>query len=580
MTAATARGPVRILDRRLDHYPDSRRRYWLLALVVASTIVLYYQQYVQGAVSPSVLSHFQVSFRWYLTLVVVSNAVGALASLFAGLADRWGRANLVVAGLLIHAILTAVAIPAAPGAVAYGALVSLSALIEGVVLVATPALVRDFSPQMRRGTAMGLWTLGPVVGSLIVSEVASNTLDHLPAWQDQFHIAGIAGAVMSLVALLWLRELSPELRDQRMVSIRERALVEARARGIDVGAALEHPWRQMAKVDVLVPAFGVSVFLLIYYAAVGFFVIYFTSVFGYTQARANSLGNWFWAADAVAVIVAGALSDRLAVRKPLMIGAGVVAVGMTLVFASRATSPSTTYGTFVLIISILSFSRGFAYAPWMAAFTETVERHNPALVATGLAIWGWVLRGVVSVSFLVLPVVVNSVTPVTTYGPKLAAIQAAYPGQVATLRTIDPETLAALRADTSDRAAAAKALAEIETGLRVPASVALSRLLALRAMPAADRAYLQAHGAAVVAARSKAPRQWRTWWWVCAAGQVVFLPTVLLLRGRWRSATARRDIEEQEARIDAELALIAASGRAQETTADPSGGDPAGVVTG
>ncbi|MCU4183002.1 MFS transporter [Acidiferrimicrobium sp. IK] len=229
-------------------------------MVVASTIVLYYQQYVQGAVSPSVLAHFQISFRWYLTLIVISNAVGAMASLFAGLADRWGRANLVVGGLAVHAVLTAWAIPAAPGSVAYGALVSLSALIEGVVLVATPALIRDFSPQLRRGTAMGLWTLGPVAGSLMVSAVASNTLTHLTAWQDQFHIAGIAGAVMFVVAFIWLKDLSPGLRDQRMMSVRERVLVESRARGIDVNDALAHPWRQMAKADVIVAALGVSVF--------------------------------------------------------------------------------------------------------------------------------------------------------------------------------------------------------------------------------------------------------------------------------------------------------------------------------
>ncbi len=575
---APARPRSALFDRRLDHYPQGTTRYWLLAVVVASTIILYYEQYVQGAVSPSVLAHFHVSFRWYLTLIVVSNAVGALASLATGLADRWGRANMVIAGLLVHAVLTAVAIPAAPGAVTYGVLVALSALIEGMVLVATPALVRDFSPQLRRGTAMGLWTLGPVVGSLIVSEVASNTLDHLKAWQDQFHIAGISGAVMFLIALLWLRELSPALRDQRMVSIRERAILEARARGIDVDAAVAQPWRRMLRTDILVPAFGVSVFLLIYYAAVGFFVVYFTSVFGYSQARANSLGNWFWAADAIAVVIAGTLSDRLAVRKPIMVVAGVVAVVMTMIFASRATAASTSYGTFVVIISILSFSRGFAYAPWMAAFTETVERHSPALVATGLAIWGWVLRAVVSVSFLILPLVVSSVTPISNYGPRLATIQATYPGQVQTLRVVDPATLARLRENPSDGAARARAVVEIRTALHVGTGPAIARLLSLRAMPAADRAYLQAHGAAVLSARSKAPRQWRTWWWVCAAGQIAFLPTVLMLRGRWRISTARRDIADQEALIDAELARLTAGGPEPPGRSDPVSGG-AGTVT-
>jgi MFS family permease len=41
--------------------------------------------------------------------------------------------------------------------------------VEGIILVATPALIRDFAPQVGRATAMGFWTIGPVLGSLTVS---------------------------------------------------------------------------------------------------------------------------------------------------------------------------------------------------------------------------------------------------------------------------------------------------------------------------------------------------------------------------------------------------------------------------
>ena len=47
-------------------------------------------------------------------------------------------------------------------------------LVEGVILVATPALIRDFSPQLGRASAMGFWTLGPVVGSLVVAGCAQS----------------------------------------------------------------------------------------------------------------------------------------------------------------------------------------------------------------------------------------------------------------------------------------------------------------------------------------------------------------------------------------------------------------------
>ena len=85
---------------------------------------------------------------------------------------------------------------------------------------------------------------------------------------------------------------------------------------------------------------------------------------------------------------------------------------------------------------------------------------------------------------------------------------------------------------------------------------ALQRLLALRSMPASDRAYLAAHGPQVRAARQEAPAQWEHWWWVCVAGEVLFLPTIFLLVGRWLPATARRDAEAHRKLIDAEEARL------------------------
>ena len=50
------------------------------------------------------------------------------------------------------------------------------------------------------------------------------------------------------------------------------------------------------------------------------------------------------------------------------------------------------------------------YTPWMAGYTEPVEAHNPALSAHGLAVWGWILRIVVALSFIVLPRVITTST--------------------------------------------------------------------------------------------------------------------------------------------------------------------------
>ena len=104
-----------------------------------------------------------------------------------------------------------------------------------------------------------------------------------------------------------------------MVSSKDRALIEARAQGLDLGEALRHPFRQMLKLDVLGSAFAISVFLITYYIAVGFFPVFFETIFGYSQSKANALGNWFWAFNAGALLVVGFLSDRVRVRKPFML---------------------------------------------------------------------------------------------------------------------------------------------------------------------------------------------------------------------------------------------------------------------
>src|SRR5487761_712530 len=416
-------------QRQLATYPDTRPRMVYLAITVLATIMLYYELYVAGAVSTLILSNLHASFNFFVYLLAFGNLIGAFGALLAGLTDRLGRANLLVTG-----IMTAFVLPNATNKWAYGIEGFAVGLVEGVCLVATPALLRDFSPQMGRATAMGFWTVGPVAGSLIVAVVGSATVPAVGTndriWTHQYLICGIAGLVVFVIALLGLRELSPRLRDQLMVSIRDRALVEARAKGLDVEAALRHPFRQLLKLDIVVSAFAVSVMLLIYYTAVGFSLIYLTTVFGFSVKDGNGLGNWNWGFNVIAVLLVGIVSDWFRVRKPFMVLGGVIAAVMVVVYLEQA-GHHPGYYTVALMLAGLSLGLGIAFAPWMASFTETVEARNPALTATGLAIWGWIQRLVVFISYMILPSVIHSVTPLVTYGGSLQQVVAQYAPQLA-----------------------------------------------------------------------------------------------------------------------------------------------------
>jgi MFS family permease len=653
--AAPAAGAMNGLWRRqLDHYPETRPRMTYLAIVVLATIALYYAFYIPGAVSPAIIADFGMTFSTYVYIIVIANAVGAFGSLAAGLADRWGRANLVAYGLVIVGLLVLFGIPNAGSTFTYGLLFAIIGVVEGIILVATPALVRDFSPQLGRASAMGFWTLGPVLGSLVVAVVSSNTLSHLTAWQDQFIICGIVVLIIAALAVVGLRELSPGLRDQLMVSMHDRALIEARARGLDVRSLTEHPWRQMLRTDIIGSAFAISVFLLVYYTAVGFFTVYFSSLFGFSLSTANSIGNWFWAFDAAALIIIGIISDRVGVRKPFMVLGAIGAIVMTIIFLNLG--HGTTFATFALVISILAVFLAIAYAPWMASFTETVEKHNPALTATGLAVWGWIIRAVIAISILILPSVVGSMTPLVSYGSTVSALSVKYapelafaqshptvvaaakkvrPSVVATAQSIPPTVLATAQANATQLANAQKFAPELAViqahpalfaklatykdqasippalaaqavsaagggakGLQILSTISANQaaiagviaaapalqtvapyaaqlktiapysaeltimapysqqLTALSKVPAKDLAYLQAHGTQVVTAAAAAPGQWKNWWWVCVGGEVVFIPLILLMAGRWSPRRAREDAEAHERLVQEEMAKL------------------------
>ena len=415
----------------LAHYPTGGQRYLSLAIVVIATVVLYYQFYLAGAVAAGtggrngILVDYNMSFVFYVNIAVVGYILGAVASFVSGVADKYGRVNIITGGLVIVALLCLLGIPLASSKVGFAVVFGAIGLVEGVILVATPALIRDFSPQLGRASAMGFWTLGPVIGSLIVSIQISSTSVTTP-WHNQYAAAGIVGLIVAALSFFFLRELTPELRDQVMVSSRDRAFIEARAKGIDVEASMRSPFKQMLTPNIVLSAFSISVFLIIYYIAVGFFPVYFQTVFGYTQDKANGLGNWIWAFDAAALIVIGYLSDKIRVRKPFMVVGAIGAIVMTAIFATRATEPGTSYTSFVIILSLLAVFLGVAYAPWMASFTETVEQRNPALTATGLAVWGLVIRVVIAISVFAVPYVVDTVSTLVEKG---AAVQAgAVPG--------------------------------------------------------------------------------------------------------------------------------------------------------
>src|SRR5215467_10085125 len=189
LVAGRSGGVSRLWRRQLDSYPDTGPRVTYLAITVLATIMLYYELYVGGSVSTLILVNLHMSFTFFVITLAFGNLIGAFGSLFAGLTDRLGRANLVVFGLFFTGIFVAFILPAATNKWVYTVEGFVVGVVEGICLVATPALIRDFSPQVGRATAMGFWTSGPVLGSLVVFVVASHTIHGTPSprfWTHEY----------------------------------------------------------------------------------------------------------------------------------------------------------------------------------------------------------------------------------------------------------------------------------------------------------------------------------------------------------------------------------------------------------
>ncbi len=581
--------------RQLYHYPDTWPRLGYLAIVVLTTIMLYYLYYVEGAVTPLMLPYYHMSFQFFLYLLVVSNAIGAFSAFIGGLSDKIGRANLTIYGTLLVALIQLFAIPHITDKWWFAASYCVIGFVEGVILVSTPALMRDFSPQMGRGVAMGFWALGPTMGALAASLVATHTLTHLKPWQDQFIISGLVCLGVVTISFLFLRELSPQLRDQLMVTERERALVEARAMGIDVETATAHPIRSMLKLDLISSSIAISVFLLFYYASVSVLTIYWVVIYNHTTSQANGINVWLAAALSIGLVVSGLLSDVARVRKPFMLVGALGTMTMLGFLIYQTGHPATGYYASVLVVVILAVFNSMAYAPWMANYTEQVESHNPALTASGLAIWGWILRITVALSFLVLPHVITTSTTlvdnqnegtalqlvkaVQPYAPNTSTLKCnatPAPASVITNLRSSPEagpelnTLATILQSCNSTHSLLKAIAAAG-GLSNPHVLGLTAFnpVALDIQNGKPITQAQIAGVAknspnlasllvaeqkLIPAQKTSPGEWKRWWLVCEAGMLVFAILVFFMRGRWSPRAARRDLDEHNRRVEEELA--------------------------
>ncbi|MCE7988424.1 MAG: MFS transporter [Caldilinea sp. CFX5] len=93
-------------SRALTHYPTTAARIWYLALTLAIAVTLYSHAFIAVSLLPLLQQELGFTLQQFGLYFMLVFLLSAISSLFGSLSDRLGRANLVVYGALVAALLT------------------------------------------------------------------------------------------------------------------------------------------------------------------------------------------------------------------------------------------------------------------------------------------------------------------------------------------------------------------------------------------------------------------------------------------------------------------------------------------
>ena len=406
---------ARLWNRNLSVYPKGLQRYWLLFLVVAGGICLTSLGLTAGSVAPLLLPDTGMSTDFYSYLLVFAGLVGALTAYFSALSDRIGRANLIVYGALAAGLIATFGVPSASTKWSFAIWYCAMGFADGIALVGGATLMRDFTPQTGRATAMGINTLGTGASALALSFIAGRVLKGTGAdWREMFHIAGGSCLVTFVVLLIFLRELPPHLRGEVAYTADDETAIEARSTAADDERVIEategvSKWKQVVTPRIVSANLAIMFYLVIFATAAGYLMLYNVEIQGMTVSQANDLGTWFWFANCVALVGFGLISDALHVRKPVMFAGAIIVICAIIAIMSYH---HASYTKLCITMAIWSVGMGGGFAPWYAAYSEDAEAINPALVGTTFAVFGVFNRMSGVIGGLSIPHIIG--TPIAT----------------------------------------------------------------------------------------------------------------------------------------------------------------------
>jgi len=211
---------------------------------------------------------------------------------------------------------------------------------------------------------------------------------------------GFLGIAMYIPIILFLKDLSPELRMRSYQS--EIASIEAEGGRLSTTAKLSSSARDafaslLKHFEPWLMVLPFTVSLSLYIAIQAFGPLVLIESFHYTPADAAAMCAYFWLGNMGALIVTGLISDRLQMREPIAVLSAMLTAGLLIWWIPTfgETLPRTTMA---IVATVLGCFLAVGSVPWAAQYSETLEDISPALQATGWAFYGLVARAWVAIS--------------------------------------------------------------------------------------------------------------------------------------------------------------------------------------
>ncbi len=387
--------------RELDEYPTTGQRMRILSMAVLAVLIASYEGQIAPVV-PLLLKDLHITLSTYGAVSAAALVAGAIASAVGGrLTDTVGRVRLIVPLLM----LTAVCCFLMTTVHTAGQLLTVRAVlsvVDGMAMAGTAPLVRDFSPRMGRAQAFGFWTWGPVGASFLAATVASLTLPLFDdSWRSQFVIMGAVSLVLSVVIAFNIADLSPELR-ARILRTEQEAISRA-------DHATPPRVRDLfAQRTIWAHVVAIACWLVLYITLTLYGQTMLADSFHLDAATASQVMSAFWVLNILTLIVAGRVSDRLQLRKPLGTAGTLAAALLTAYLASLIGREDVSHLHIAVTGALLGGAMGCAYGPWMANYSENAEDIDPRLQGTAWGVFTFLTKGVAVVVLVLVPHVVES----------------------------------------------------------------------------------------------------------------------------------------------------------------------------